>query len=123
MQGAHGQHLEQEGKGQRDIAEEDQAVLAQLRHQVQAELDHQRRRGLRQAMEDLVLQQIVDPVQRRLAPEQPGGMQDHITRDPAEHQRHDQQQRQAQPGLQQGMLIEGAEKVLGAQPELFDIHG
>ncbi|MNQ74344.1 hypothetical protein D3C85_890990 [compost metagenome] len=54
-QGADRQQQKQEGEGQRDIAEEIQAGFAQVRHQIEAELDHQRRRDLGQAMEHLVL--------------------------------------------------------------------
>jgi hypothetical protein len=68
--------------------------LAQFRHQVQAELDHQRRGHLRQAMEDLVVAQVVEPVQGRLPTEQFGGVQDEVARHASEQQGHRQQHQQ-----------------------------
>ena len=68
-----------------------QAGLAQLRHQMQAELDHQRRRHLRQTMKDLVMPKVVDPVQRRLATEHFGRMQNEVARHSSEDQRNHQQ--------------------------------
>ena len=62
-QGAEGQHHEQDGEAQGDIADDVLAVVAQDRDQAKAELHHQRRRHLRQAMEDFVMQKIVEPVQ------------------------------------------------------------
>ncbi len=122
-QGAQGQDQEQQGDGQRRVAEEQQGGLAQFRHQVQAELDHQRRRHLGQAMEHLVLVQVIEPVHRRLAPEQFGRVQDQVACHSSEQQRHHQQEHQAQAGVQQGMSVEGAPEVLGIEPELFHIHG
>ena len=66
-QGTDGQHQEQNGKGQRDVAEEMLAGGIEFRHQFQAELHHQRWRHLCQTVENLVLQQIIDPVQCRLS--------------------------------------------------------
>ena len=97
--------------------------LAQVRHQVQAELDHQRRGHLRQAVEDFVVAQVVEPVQGRLPAEQFDRMQDEVTRHPSEQQRHHQQHQQAQAGMQQRVFIEGVPKVFDVEPELFDIHG
>ncbi|MNV30698.1 hypothetical protein D3C71_1219770 [compost metagenome] len=54
-QGADRQQQKQEGEGQGDVAEEIQTGLAQVRHQIEAELDDQRRRDLGQAMKHLVL--------------------------------------------------------------------
>ncbi len=121
-QGADRQQQEQNGERQRDIAEEIHRGFAQLRHQVQAELDHQRRRHLRQPLKHLVVAEVVDPVQRRLAAEHAAGVQDQVTRHPSEHQRDDQQHQQRQSRLQKWVLFERAPEALGFEPELFDIH-
>ena len=76
------------------IANKQDGGLAQARHQVQAELDHQRRRHLGQAMEDFVVPQVIEPVQRRLAPEQFDGVQDEVASHPSDNQGHDQQHQQ-----------------------------
>lgn len=121
-QGADRQQQEQNGERQRDIAEKHRGGLAQLRHQVQAELDHQRRGHLRQTLEHLVMPKVVEPVQRGLATEHAAGMQDQVTRHSSEDQRDHQQQDQRQAGVQERVLIEGTPEVLGVEPELFEIH-
>ncbi|MNP52457.1 hypothetical protein D3C76_1468510 [compost metagenome] len=90
---------------------------------MQAELDDQRRRHLRQAMKDLVLAQVVDPVQRRLAPQQLGGVQNQVARHAPKHQGDDQQQHQGDAGVQDRVLVKGTPEVLDVDPELFDVHG
>ena len=122
-QRAHGQHQEQNGQRQRHVADKQDGGLAQVRHQVQAELDDQGRGHLRQAMEDLVMAQVIEPVQGRLPTEQFNGVEDEVARHASEQQGHRQQHQQAKAGMQQWVLIEGAPEVLGVEPELFDIHG
>ena len=58
-QGAHGQHQEQDSDRQGHVADEQDRGLAQVRYQVQAELDHQGGRHLGQAVEDFVVPQVV----------------------------------------------------------------
>ena len=94
-QGTHGQNHEQNGDRQGYVADKQNGGLAQVRHQVQAELDHQRWRHLRQAMEDFVMPQVVQPVQGRLPAEQFDRVQDEVTGDPSHHQCHHQQHQQA----------------------------
>lgn len=122
-QGAEGQHHEQDSEGRGDIAEKHQAGLAEPGHQGQAELDEQRGGHLRQAMEDLVVTQVADPMQGRLATEQLGAMQDQVARHASEHQGDGQQQYQGKAGMQERMLVEGTPEVLDVEPELFDVHG
>ena len=122
-QGTHGQHQEQDADCQGHVADEQDRGFAQVRHQIQAELNHQGWRHLCQAVEDFVVPQIIKPVQRRLPAEQFDGVEDEVARDPAEQQGDYQQHQQTQARMQQRVLIEGAPKVLDVEPELFDIHG
>ncbi|MCY1177550.1 hypothetical protein D9M73_178620 [compost metagenome] len=121
-QGTDGQHQEQNGEGQRDVAEEMLAGGIELRHQFQAELHHQRGRHLRQAVENLVLQQIIDPVQCRLSAQQLDGVKYQKACHPAQHQGDDQQHTQAEARVYHGMLIKSAPKIEGVLPELFNSH-
>ncbi|MNP06772.1 hypothetical protein D3C76_987690 [compost metagenome] len=123
QQGGDGQQQEQDGERQRHVAEEQHRGFAQLRHQVQAELDHQRRNYLRQTLEHLVVPQVVDPVQRGLAAQYFAGVQDQVARHSSEGQRNEQQHHECQGGVHDRMLVEGTPEVLGIEPELFDIHG
>jgi hypothetical protein len=121
-QGADGQQHEQDGERQRDVAEEQQAGLAQFRHQVQAELDQQRRGHLCQAMKHLVLPEVVDPVQCRLTAEHFGRVQNQVARHSSEGQRHHQQCQQAEAGTQERVMVERSPQVLQVDPELLNIH-
>lgn len=89
---------------------------------MQAELDHQRWRHLRQALKHLVVPEVIDPVQGWLATEHAAGVQDQVARHSSEHERDHQQHHQRQSRLQERMLFKGAPEVLGVEPELFDIH-
>ncbi len=89
-QGAHRQRHEQDGERQRHIADKQRGGFAQARYQVQAELNHQRWRHLRQAMKDFVVPQVVEPMQRRLPAEQFDGVENEVTRYPSEQQGHHQ---------------------------------
>ncbi|MOA55811.1 hypothetical protein D3C78_1796670 [compost metagenome] len=68
----------------------------QFGDQVQTELDHQRGHDLRQTMEHLVVEKIIEPVHRRLSTEQFDGVQDEVARHSSEHQRDAQQHQQSQ---------------------------
>ncbi len=122
-QGAQGQHHEQDGHGQGQVADEMLGLVAEYRHQVEAELDDQRRHGLGQAVEDLVVQQVVEPVQRRLSAQQLHGVQHQEARQAAQYQGDDQQQGQTDAGVQQRMLVESAPQGLRLEPEVLNIHG
>ena len=89
-QGAERQQHEQKGECQRDIAEDIQAGLAQFRRQVQTGLDRQRRGHPGQAMENLSVPKVTDPVQRRWAAEHFGREKNELTRHSSEDQRNDQ---------------------------------
>ncbi|MNH08905.1 hypothetical protein D3C81_943280 [compost metagenome] len=69
-QGADGQYQKQNGEGQRNVAQEVLAGGVELRNQLQAELHHQRWRHLCQAVENFVVQQIIEPVHSRLSAQQ-----------------------------------------------------
>ena len=74
-------------------------------------------------MKDLVMPKVIDPVQRWLATENFGRMQNEEARHSSEGQRNHQQYHQSQAGMQERVLIKGTPKVLDVEPELFDIHG
>ncbi len=63
---------------------------------------------MRQAVEDFVVPQIVEPVQRRLAAEQFDGVQGEVSRYPSEQQGHHQQHHKTKAGMQHRVLVEGA---------------
>ena len=65
-QRADGQGHEQDGEGHGDVADHVPARSIQAGYQREAELDDQRRHHLRQSVENLVMAEIVDPVQGRL---------------------------------------------------------
>lgn len=78
---------------------------------------------MRQAVEHLVVAQVVQPLKRRLAGQQAGAMQHQEARQPADHQGNQQQHRQANGGVQHRMLVEGAPQVEGVTPDSLYIHG
>ncbi|MNZ58545.1 hypothetical protein D3C78_765570 [compost metagenome] len=114
---------EQQGKRQRHIAKEVLGGIGQLRYQFQPELDDQRRCGLRQAVKHLVVAQVVEPFERRLAGQQARAVQDQKARQAADYQGNQQQHGQADGGVEHGVLVEGAPQVEGVTPDSLDIHG
>ena len=123
QQAGQGQGHEQQGEGQRQVVEKVQGDGAQARHQLEAELDDQRWRGLGQAVEDLVVAQVVQPAQGGLAGQQAAAVQDQEAGQAAHDQRDAEEHGQAEAGVEQGVLVEGAPEVEGVEPELSDIHG
>ncbi|MCY1173226.1 hypothetical protein D9M73_133800 [compost metagenome] len=97
--------------------------VGQLRHQLQAELQHQGRGRLCQAVEHLVVAQVVQPLQRRLAGQQASAVQYQEARQAADCQGDEQQYCQTDGSVQHGMLVEGAPQVEGVTPDSLDIHG
>ncbi|EXL33619.1 hypothetical protein PssB301D_00340 [Pseudomonas syringae pv. syringae str. B301D-R] len=121
-QGADGQGHEQDGERHGDVADHVPARSAQARDQREAELNDQRRHHLRQAMENLVVAEVVDPVQGRLTAEHPDGVQHQKARHAAKHQCGGQQQDQGQPGAYPRVLIEHVPEFLGLEPKRVNIH-
>ncbi len=99
-QARQGHAQEQQGEGQGQVAEEMLRRVGQFRHQTQTELHHQRRGGLCQALQHLVMAQVFDPAQRRLARQQTAGVQHKEACDAPQHQRDQQQHAQAQGRVQ-----------------------
>ena len=122
-QARQGHGHEQQGEGQGEIAEEVLGGVGELRHQFKAELNHQRGGGLGQAVEHLVLAQVVEPPERGLAGQQAAGMQDQEAGQAADQQRDEQQHAQPERGMQQWMLVEGPPEVEGVVPDALNVHG
>lgn len=112
----------QQGDGQGEVAEKMLGGGREFRHQLQAELHHQRWGGLGQAVQHLVVAQVVQPSERRLPAQQAAGVQDQEARQAADQQRDEQQHGQAEGGVQQRVLVEGAPEVEGIAPESLEVH-
>ncbi|MNJ64224.1 hypothetical protein D3C77_601680 [compost metagenome] len=67
--------------------------------------------------------QVIQPFQRLLACQQAGTVQHQEARQAADHQGNQQQDGQADGGVEHGMLVEGAPEVEGVTPDSLDIHG
>lgn len=116
-QRADGEHHEQDGERQRDIPQHMAGGRVQLGHQVQPELDHQRRRHLRQTVKHFVVQKIVEPEQRRLTTERLHGGENDETHQTPKGECGDQQDQQTQGCAQHRLVFEQGPEFLGTQPE------
>ncbi len=97
-EGTDGEHHEQDGERQRDVAQHMSGGGAQVGHQIEPELDHQRRCDLRQSVKNLVVQTIIEPEQRRLTAKGLDDVQNDETHQTAKCERSDQQHQQTQGG-------------------------
>jgi hypothetical protein len=77
---------------------------------------------LGQAVEHLVVEQVIEPMHGRLPAEQLDGVQDQVARHSSDDQRHRQQHQQCQAGVHARVLLQRGPEFLGIEPELFEIH-